>query len=131
MQPTYTKVRLPTDATVNVVSDLYCPGRRDDGTEFHAEVYYVQIEFANGERLNHHVRFYGCAVHVSEEDGWNIFEDLREQATARAEYLAQRVREEGVFNPHWWEDADPAYGSDAYIAQGTEYKRWLEERNEG
>lgn len=100
-----------------VTSELYQAGRRDDGTPFIAEVYFVQAEYPNGERLDHHARFPGCEVSVSEEDGYQVFSDTREQAESRAGRLLNRILEGGAINRAYWSEGRPVYGSAAYDPQ--------------
>ena len=98
-----------------VTSELYQAGRRDDGTPFIAEVYFVQAEYPNGERLDHHARFRGCDVTVDDEDGYSHFADIRPQAEARAGRLLNRILEGGgAINRAHWSEGRPVYGSEAY-----------------
>ena len=117
--------------TFGIGSDLYCAGRRDDGSEFHAERFYVFAEDARGNRWTHGSQFAGCAVHWSSEVGCNFFEDIREEARARAERLLARILAAGgrIDLQHWGESR-PVYGSPAY----EEYGQWDDialERAEG
>ena len=119
--------------TASVVSDFYHAGYTEDGQSFVAEVYYVTMENAAGRRFHHEALFRGTKVLV-DEDGESYFPDLREEASAKAERLAARVNVAlaagmGVDLTHWVE-ADPAYGSDEYVAQNTEAKRLSQERRE-
>ena len=124
--------------TAEVASDLYRAGDTEDGTPFIAEVYYVTIENSEGRQFQHDAFFPGVAVcFYTDEDGHNssYFDDCREEAQAKAERLASRVNQalqsgKGIDLAHWRE-IDPVYGSDEYIAQGTEAKRAFEERCAG
>lgn len=115
-------------AEINVISDLYVAGYKCDGWPFHAERFYVMLELADGTRYAHNNLFLGCQVEHDEE-GYPTFLDTRLEACAKAEKLAQRVREAGVINPAYWREIDPAYGSTAYQANGTEYERAMQDRN--
>lgn len=125
-----------TSFTAYVASDLYQAGRRfDDGQPFIAECYYVLIENEAGRRFHHEAVFKGAARKVCEETGEYWFADLRQEAEAKAERLAARVNAAlavGIaLDSSRWYEVDPAYGSDAYIAQGTEAKRAAQERAAG
>jgi hypothetical protein len=115
------------NSTVEVVSDLYEAGKRDDGHPFIAEVFFVSITFANGERFRHYASFRGCAVHRDEE-GESYFEDTREAARAAAQQLVDRVLASDRINELHWDEVDPAYGSDAYVEQGIEAQRAYKDR---
>jgi hypothetical protein len=118
--------------TASVASDLFNAGRTEDGTPFIAEVYFVEIENAAGRRFRHDATFSGVEVLVDEYEGGNYFVDRREEAAAKAECLTARVNAalktgRGV-DMDLWQEVDPAYGSDAYISQGTEAKRAYADR---
>lgn len=116
------------NADIEVVSDLYEAGRRDDGHPFIAERFFVQLTFPNGERFRHYMSWNGCAVSWDYMDGVNHFEDIRPAATAAAERLAGRVRSAGIFDDQHWYEVDPVYGSDAYQSQGIEEQRAYADR---
>lgn len=100
--------------TFYVTSELYEAGRQDDGVPFIAEVYFVQAEYPNGERLDHHARFYGCKVEHDDE-GFPYFADVRDVAQAHAGHLLNRILEGGgAINRAFWSQGRPVYGSDAY-----------------
>jgi hypothetical protein len=118
-----------------VASDLYQAGVACDGHPFIAEQYYVLIENKAGRRFRHVRTFNGANAYVCEYTGETGFEDLRETAIRRAQSLADRVNaafdvDVGVDWTYWYE-VDPVYGSDEYIAQGTEAQRAMAERMEG
>jgi hypothetical protein len=105
--------------TASVASDLFNAGRTEDGTPFIAEIYFVEIENAAGRRFRHDGTFSGVEVLVDEYEGGNYFVDRREEAIAKAERLAARINAalkagDGI-DLTFWEEVDPAYGSDAYI----------------
>ena len=114
------------------VSDLYEAGIACDGRPFIAEKYYVLIENAAGRRFRHEKSFAGAEVVECEETGEVNFADIRQDAVAIAEELAARVNVSlalgKALTASCWFEVDPAYGSDAYIDQGTESKRFFEER---
>jgi hypothetical protein len=67
-----------------------------------------------------------------EETGEVNFADIRETAKTIVEDLAAKVNATlasgKALTASCWFEVDPAYGSDAYIDQGTESKRFFEER---
>jgi len=124
-------------ATYNayVASDLYNAGYACDGHPFIADCFYVLVENEAGRRFRHQVIFNGTQKLVCEETGDACFHDLREEASAKAERLAQRVNaalKAGVaLDSACWYEVDPAYGSDEYEAQGTEAQRLFAEKQAG
>jgi hypothetical protein len=114
------------------VSDLYEAGIACDGHPFIAEKYYVLIENAAGRRFRHEKSFAGVEVVECEETGEVNFADIRQDVVAIVEELAARVNVAlalgKALTASCWFEVDPAYGSDAYIDQGTESKRFFEER---
>ena len=120
--------------TAYAASDLYNAGYTEDGTPFIAEVYYVGIENDAGRRFVHVTSFRG-AERFTDDEGDDYFADRREEASAKADRLAARVNAalqagKGI-DLAFWNEVDPAYGSDEYIAQGTEAKRVYQERLAG
>lgn len=121
------------DLTFSVRSDLAGFGCTEDGQPYTAEVFYVQAENAEGYRWNHYMSFPACIRHT-DEDGWNHFENVKADAIARVEKLLNRILTKladgavAVDNGYWYE-AQPAYGSDAYINE--EYYIVERERMEG
>jgi hypothetical protein len=113
---------------ISVATDLYTAGNTEDGQPFIAELYYVVMQYEDGRKFQHQAIFFG-AEYSEDEDGFG-YADVRETALANAERLAERVRN-GNINFRCWDEVDPAYGSDAYVAQGTEAKRVFAERLEG
>ena len=111
---------------VQVGSNLYNAGTTEDGEAYIAECYFVAVEFADGSRFQHQVTFPG-AQYSEDEDGFG-FEDIRDSAKAKAERLAQSVRQSGAINFKYWDEVDPAYGSDAYQHQGIELQRAFADR---
>ena len=116
------------------VSDLYQAGIACDGHPFIAEKYYVLIENAAGRRFRHGKSFAGAEVVKCEETGEVNFADIRETAKAIVEDLAAKVNAAlasgKALTASCWFEVDPAYGSDAYIDQGTESKRFFAEKAE-
>lgn len=120
---------------ITVSSELYDAGRTEDGQVYAAERYLVWAEDIDGTRYEHRSAFNGCRVSVCEEDGYNCFEDIREEAKELAEKLAERVRDhlaaDGALNMAYWHEIDPAYGSASYISQGIEEQRAFMDKFEG
>jgi hypothetical protein len=118
--------------TAYAASDMYNAGYSCDGHPFIAEQYYVIIENASGRRFRHTAIFNGTQEVVCPESGDSYFPDLRQEASAKAERLVARVNaalQSGQFlSPTFWEEIDPAYGSDEYAYQGTEAKRLFAEK---
>lgn len=107
------------EITFSIVSDLYSAGRAEDGTDFHAEVYYIQAQSEIGLRWNHPAAFHGAKRHT-DEDGWPYFEDMREVACRKAEILLvqiQRFHASHGIDLDKWHPAPAAYGSPAYGPQ--------------
>jgi hypothetical protein len=118
--------------TAYAASDMYNAGYSCDGRPFIAEQYYVIIENEAGRRFRHTAIFNGTQEVVCPESGESYFPDLRQEASAKAERLVARVNaalQSGQFlAPTFWEEIDPAYGSDEYVYQGTEAKRLFAEK---
>jgi hypothetical protein len=116
------------------VSDLYEAGIACDGHPFIAEKYYVLIENAAGRRFRHEKSFAGVDVVECEETGEVNFADIRQDVVAIVEELATKVNAAlasgKALTASCWFEVDPAYGSDAYIDQGTEAKRLFAEKAE-
>ena len=118
--------------TAYAASDLYNAGYSCDGHPFIAEQYYVIIENEAGRRFRHTAIFNGTEKVICPESGDSYFSDLRKEASAKAERLVVRVNaalQAGKFlSPTFWEEIDPAYGSNEYVDQGTEAKRLFAEK---
>lgn len=118
--------------TAYVASDLYQAGFSCDGHPFIAECFYVLIEDAAGRRFRHNATFNGTEEVVCDETGDSCFPDLRQEASAKADRLAARVNAAlaagNKLDAALWDEVDPAYGSDAYVDQGTELKRVFAEK---
>jgi len=121
--------------TAYAASDLYNAGYACDGHPFIAECFYVLVENEAGRRFRHVITFNGTQQVICEETGDAFFPDMREEASAKAERLAQRVNaalKAGVaLDANCWDEVDPAYGSDEYLGQGTEAKRVFAEKQAG
>ena len=121
--------------TAYAASDLFNAGYACDGHPFIAECFYVLMEDATGRRFRHNAIFNGTKQVVCEETGDACFPDLREEASAKADRLAARVNAAlaagAKLDADLWEEVDPAYGSDAYVDQGTELKRVFAEKAVG
>ena len=118
--------------TAYAASDLYNAGYACDGHPFIAECFYVLVENVAGRRYRHQVIFYGTEQLICEETGDAFFPDLRQEASAKAERLTQRVNaalKAGVaLDSACWYEVDPAYGSDEYEDQCTEVQRFFAEK---
>jgi hypothetical protein len=118
----------------SIHSALFLAGHSfDDGQPFHAECYYVVIENERGRRFAHAKRFNGTHPQFCNETGEGpYFPDLRDIAMAQAESLEKRVnaalKDGRPLDGAQWREIDPAYASKEYESQGTEFQRWLEDK---
>jgi len=121
-------------ATYNayVASDLYQAGISCDGHPHIAEKYYVLIENAAGRRFRHKKSFGDVEVIQCEETGETGFVSVRNEVRAIVEDLAAKVNATLAagkpLTADCWFEVDPAYGSDAYVSQGTEAQRCFAEQ---
>jgi hypothetical protein len=123
-----------TGFKASVGTELFHAGLNDDGHPFVAEQYFVGIENQRGRRFVHQAIFKGTKQEWCEYSGDPHFPDLRESAKADAQRLCDRVNAAIAagkeIDEQYWCEIDPAYGSDEYLSQGTEHKRWAAERAE-
>ena len=121
--------------TAYAASDLYQAGFSCDGHPFIAECFYVLMEDAAGRRFRHEKSFAGVEVLECEETGETNFADIRETTKAIVEDLAAKVNAAlasgKALTASCWFEVDPAYGSDSYVDQGTELKRFFAEKAAG
>jgi hypothetical protein len=119
--------------TAYAASDLYNAGYSCDGHPFIAESFYVVVENVAGRRFRHEAIFNSAERLVCEETGETYFNNLRDEASAKADRLAARVNAAlaaGVdLDRGRWYEVDPAYGSDEYQSQGIEAQRAFADRN--
>ncbi|UOL48873.1 hypothetical protein [Pseudomonas phage Astolliot] len=112
-----------------VGSDVYKAGLTEDGETFTAERYFVVATATNGQRWEHTVNFKGCNV-VQDEEGFDHFLDIREQARDAVSLVETRVKAHlamgGKLDPAMWREVDPAYGSVAY--QSLDMQGFFKER---
>src|SRR5690606_24986507 len=103
---------------VDVYSALYCAGLTEDGEEYIGHIFFVRAEAPDGRRWAHVQGFDGVSVEYDEEFGCTYYGDIREEASARAEALAAKIKAYleagGKLDPTCWNEMDPAYGSSAY-----------------
>lgn len=104
--------------TAYAASDLYQAGVTCDGQPFIAETFYVVMENGNGNRFRHERNFNGTNPEFGEDIDDVYFPDLREEAEAKAERLANKVNAalasgKGV-DFSFWLELEPRYGSNAY-----------------
>lgn len=97
-------------------SDLKKYGITEDGEDFIGEIFIVYAEDAHGNRWAHRTRFDGVKVE-SNEYGTG-FMDIRERARRNCEFLVKHFQKSDRLWDRMWEQARPAYGSDAYIEYG-------------
>ena len=118
---------------VQMVSDLYEAGRKDDGHPFIAERYFAQLEDANGRRWRHNAAANSAINLGYDENGEGpYYADNRQEAQNKIGKLVARVNAHlaagGSINFDHWYEVDPAFGSDEYIGQGIDYRDWVAER---
>lgn len=102
-----------------VTSDLVQIGvNEDDGEPVIREAFYVFAEDEQGYRWAHQHTF--CTKQGRDPQG----------DAARAQALCDRITASGSIDFQYWTEIDPCYGSPAYIKEGVEEQRWLEERME-
>ena len=110
---------------INIASELY-----DAGNGYEAERFFVAATTANGRRFHHEMIVSGVSPRNIEGDVF--FVDVRAEAKEKIYGLARRIenhlRAGGDLDLAHWDEVDPAYGSNEYIAQGVEEQRWLKER---
>lgn len=110
-----------------VRSDVFIIGTSEDGESVTALAYYVVSEKPNGFRLAHEHRFIDTRKVWDEEYG--LFAYIRDDGKAQrnAEKLRRLCEERqaagGNFDPELWDEIDPAYGSEAWIAKDAEDPR--------
>lgn len=107
-------IALTKDYRVYVACDLVSMGVDEFGTPYDAESYYVVVERADGKRLAHHYDFCGCVRHEDHEAGYVGFEDVRKDAKAQADILADRIIDAGYINEDHWFEMEASYGSEYY-----------------
>ena len=105
---------------IQIGSELYVAGLTEDGTEYHAERYFIIAEDNEGNRWTHTTRFAGCRVEWDDEVGANLFIDTRPEAHNRAVTLWQRIAKAREIDLQHWSLARPVYGSVAYQRYGID-----------
>ncbi|MGV0982340.1 MAG: hypothetical protein ACOYB0_08270 [Polynucleobacter sp.] len=100
-----------------------------EGEAQHGNVHRVVVTLGNGRRFTHVARFVEHAI-VEGFDEFDRFDyvDVNEAAPLAAQRLAERVRAAGRIDLANWNEGEPAYASDAYVAQGCEFDRYIAER---
>lgn len=120
---------------VMVFDDLYEVGPTLDCGPIIGHDFYVVVQMLGGRRFAHTTHF---RSHINtgefDDDGFPIYDNFAEAAERAVERLRDRiwesVDENGVItlDDQYWEEITPMYGSLAYVDQGIEHQRWLEER---
>jgi len=101
---------------VYFASDLKDYGRTEDGTPFIGYTYFVEVEDVRGNRWRHNHYFDGVRKELHEEG--TAYLDNRPWAEAQCNRLVEAIKRAGEIKLHRWHQADPAYGSDAYVDYG-------------
>lgn len=87
--------------TLGVSSDLMDFGPTMDGERFIGETYFVVVSTLDGTFI-HGARFDG-ARQALDEEGWVFYRDLRQEAIAEANALADKIKAKGEIDPYYWE----------------------------
>jgi hypothetical protein len=103
---------------VYFASDLKDYGFTEDGEPFIGEVFFVEVEDAQGNRWRHHRKFDGVRKEFNEFVGAYAYLDNRDWARQQAQKWVDVIVAAGEINPAYWSQARPAYGSEAYMAYG-------------
>lgn len=106
-----------SDYTLAIVTDLFSPGDTMDGIQYEAECYTIVAQRSDGRRLIHFRTFLGAEKWVSDDPEtygeWG-FSDTRKEAMAQAERLLARIEAKGEIDLDYWQEGEPAYGSEYY-----------------
>lgn len=98
-----------------IKADLYKAGVTEDGEDYIAEFYVIVAQRPGGSREEYNRSFPGCIKSYSEDGEGPFFEDVREQALAKAERVLRGILENGRASAGGvWHEVDPEYGSPAY-----------------
>lgn len=98
---------------LSVDSDLYDAGPSMNGGPFLAEIYIVVAECLDGSRFEHRTRFPGARREMDDE-GFDHYADIRDEASKNAHALMQSIQDGGVIDLASWRERAPVYGSQAY-----------------
>lgn len=113
----------PQALEVYTPSSLYEAGLTEDGEPFVAHCFHVGIEAKNGQRWFHIHSFPGAESYYDDEYDYSGFRDISEEAKAKADKLADKVRAHlsagKKLDPSHWAEVDPRYGSTAYESLDT------------
>ena len=108
------KIVINEENRVYVDCAIFSMGADEFGTDYTAESYFVVVERLDGHRLAHFHDFVGCIRHEDHEAGYVGFEDIREEAKAKADDLVDSILAVGSINDDHWSEFRPAYGSAYY-----------------
>lgn len=104
----------------SVRSDLGSIGRYEDGEDIFAQHFYVVAEDDRGYRLAHFDTFPTKTVETGVDDeGYEYFNVCDVEAKAKAGVLEMRneLQDKAEIDFAHWGPVDPAYGSEAYLAE--------------
>tara|TARA_R110000803_G_scaffold51919_7_gene107071 strand:+ start:15382 stop:15726 length:345 start_codon:yes stop_codon:yes gene_type:complete len=107
--PETEKGRKMKATNIELASDLYKAGLDEDGYDYEAELYYVVIDLEDGRRFQSNDYFLGCKTGFDEE-GEPFFQDIRDEAEAKAEALASTFDREDVDLDDCFEARSPTAG---------------------
>ena len=107
------------DFIVDVVSRIVIIGRNTENADYgnpygdiFGERFSIIVELKNGRRYSN----------------FEIFEDVDEAFMYR-QHVHDHINSGGILKSDNWQEIEPRYGSDAYVKDGIEFERYLEERN--
>ncbi len=126
------------DVGITVFSELYEVGPTLDGGPIIGSESFVVAWLRGGRRFRHDRTF---VSHINtgefDDDGYPIYMLTHDQAQRAVNRLVERIQssydEQGfiTLDDAHWSEMDPEYGSQAYITQGIEFERALNERQAG
>lgn len=127
-----TKVNIKQEEVeISYATDLYVAGRRCDGHDQIAEVFYLTATFKDGTVYAHYHRVRGCKVEVNEfAYGEDAFIDVCNEARTWCEKMVEKIKAAGEIDLLHWEYHRTVYGSHAYQSFGG-YEELMLEQKEG
>src|SRR4030067_605758 len=101
-----------------IKADLYKAGVTEDGEDYIAEFYVIVAQRPGGSREEYNRSFPGCIKSYSEDGEGPFFEDVREQALAKAERVLRGILENGRASAGGgWEEGGSVYGGPRFLSE--------------